>query len=518
MNHGTVFEVFTMYKRIVSIITALLFSAGLALAQSGVAVKQSGNITPNTVPWWITSGVIGGGVTAADSPISSFGATGPICSNSARQVSGAWNSLCFQANANSPATISLQNYGSAAAQGLVFVVNGVQYPIPVGSTTPALFPNGVIGGGVLTSYYVATTGNDANTCLSITTPCLTFQGAWNKIAVANYGTGGAQLNVADGTYTGALNIDGAWNGAGPLFIIGNCSTPGNVISSVSGISNITVAHASVNISCMEMRNDNFVELLAFGGGDIFFSNMRFGVTSADQMQANGGRILGSGNYSIVGNMGSHGHSFNHGFIEIKNAVVTLVGNPTISEFFFGVSDASIYFLNSSFVGTAVGLKFDVHNNGIFNSGSTLGISGLPGTIAGVLDTNGQYDGLFVGDNTAWTAYSPNIASSTAGGTPATYTLNNARYKCYGKTCDVKADVTVTNQGVGAGGTINVDLPFTAVGPAGTPGSSYAYVPSAKSGSCFVGNSATKMTCIDSTGTTYIATGTSIVGSVTYEIP
>lgn len=110
--------------RVISFLGTLLVLLSSAFAQSGAPVKQSGNITPNTVPWWITSGVIGGGVTAVDSPISSFGATGPICSNSARQASGAWNSLCFQANANSAATISLQNYGTATPQSVQICVNG----------------------------------------------------------------------------------------------------------------------------------------------------------------------------------------------------------------------------------------------------------------------------------------------------------------------------------------------------------------------------------------------------------
>lgn len=109
------------------IIAFLFFALGLssAFAQSGAPVKQSGNITPNTVPWWVTSGVIGGGITAVDSPISSFGTTGPLCSNSARQASGGWNSICLKANTNGPATISLQNYGTAPAQSMQFVVNGI---------------------------------------------------------------------------------------------------------------------------------------------------------------------------------------------------------------------------------------------------------------------------------------------------------------------------------------------------------------------------------------------------------
>lgn len=123
-----------MIKKFVFVTIGLLFATFAAFAQSGAPVKQSGNITPNTVPWWITSGVIGSGVTAVDSPISSFGATGPICSNSARQVSGAWQSLCIQANASGPATITLQNNGSAPQQSLVFVINGLSIPYPPSSS------------------------------------------------------------------------------------------------------------------------------------------------------------------------------------------------------------------------------------------------------------------------------------------------------------------------------------------------------------------------------------------------
>lgn len=128
---------------------ALLLATTSAFAQSGTSVKQSGNITPNQVPNWVTSGVIGGGTTAVDSPISSFGVTGPICSNSARTASGAWNSLCVQANTNSAAIISLQNYGTATPQGLNIVINGVTTAIagvtlPVTDNDVAIF-NGTTG-------------------------------------------------------------------------------------------------------------------------------------------------------------------------------------------------------------------------------------------------------------------------------------------------------------------------------------------------------------------------------------
>lgn len=253
----------------------------------------------------------------------------------------------------------------------------------------------------VTNYYVATTGNDANTCLSIATPCLTLQAAWNKIAVANYGIGGAQLNIVDGTYTDALVINGTWAGAGPLSIVGNCSTPGNVILSPSGTSNITVTNAFVSISCLELRNisGGFAELRALSGSDVTISNIRFGTTDGDMMQADGGKIRAPNTvYSIVGNMGSHGHSFGHGLIEISNTVVTLIGTPAIGNFFFGVNDATINFTSSSFVGTgATGLRFLVHFKGRFNTNGAASLTYLPGTVNGILGPDGSYDFFFVGN-------------------------------------------------------------------------------------------------------------------------
>lgn len=115
-----------------ALVFALLSSA--ALAQSGVAVKQSGNITPNQVPWWISSGVIGGGVTSADSPISSFGVTNNggngLCANSDRITAAGRNTLCFGTTTNGHSKIIVQNYGTATAQPLDMIINGTTYPFP----------------------------------------------------------------------------------------------------------------------------------------------------------------------------------------------------------------------------------------------------------------------------------------------------------------------------------------------------------------------------------------------------
>lgn len=131
------------------LVLALLSSA--ALAQSGVAVKQSGNVTPNTIPWWVTSGAIGGGVTSADSPISSFGVTNNglqgLCVNSDRITAAGRNTLCLGVKtAGGPAQLTVQNYGTAAPLGFQFVINGSTIT-PAGGITALTVGATTIGNG-----------------------------------------------------------------------------------------------------------------------------------------------------------------------------------------------------------------------------------------------------------------------------------------------------------------------------------------------------------------------------------
>ena len=114
------------------ILCAILF-ASTASAQS---IQQSGTITPNHVPVWVTNGVIGDGGTAFDSPLSSLGITSNtptgICVSSGRSNAAGRQQLCLGAPLNSAATISLQNYGTATPQGLNIVINGTVYPFTGG--------------------------------------------------------------------------------------------------------------------------------------------------------------------------------------------------------------------------------------------------------------------------------------------------------------------------------------------------------------------------------------------------
>jgi hypothetical protein len=122
-----------MLKRLLGI---LLVLASPAFAQS---VQQSGTITPGHVPYWVTIGVIGDGGTSANSPITSFGVTSNsgsgICINSQNLLAPGRNQLCFGAQTNAPAVISLQNFGTAPAEVLQFNINGTITSLPSGGGT-----------------------------------------------------------------------------------------------------------------------------------------------------------------------------------------------------------------------------------------------------------------------------------------------------------------------------------------------------------------------------------------------
>ncbi len=133
---------------------ALVLLATPAIAQQ--AVQQSGSVTRGHVPYWVSSGVIGDGGSATNSPVSSIGVTNNggagICVSSDVQTAAGRNQLCFGASTTGAATISLQNYGTAAAQSLQFIINGAAQGFPTVSPLPVVVGDSVcfstVGGGL----------------------------------------------------------------------------------------------------------------------------------------------------------------------------------------------------------------------------------------------------------------------------------------------------------------------------------------------------------------------------------
>jgi hypothetical protein len=172
------------------LVAASLLIAGPAFGQS---VQQSGTVTAKHVAAWVTGGVIGDGGSSASSPISSFGVTNNggsgICVNSALPTAAGYQALCLGANTTGPATISLQNFGTATPQNLEFVVNGTPVIIPTGGNNFLIQSGTPVSGHV--PCYSGTVG--------IVVDCGTSIGSGTQFGLPYYSTASSLGSTGAGT-------------------------------------------------------------------------------------------------------------------------------------------------------------------------------------------------------------------------------------------------------------------------------------------------------------------------------
>jgi hypothetical protein len=224
---------------LVHLLAAVNIFLTLAWASPSIAqsVQQSGSITRSHVPVWNTSGVIADGGSSADSPITSLGVTNNgaagFCVNSDRQSAAGRNQLCFGAQTSGPATISLQNFGTAAAQGINFVINGTVFPFPASLASITVGSTPVIGG---------TNGN----CLIVTAALVGQQ----NCAVLLSGTTGTGAIVLQNSPTLAGTIGGNLIWSGNQVTTGTASFSNNLLSngtnSPASLSGNTVVMGTVS--------------------------------------------------------------------------------------------------------------------------------------------------------------------------------------------------------------------------------------------------------------------------------
>src|SRR5213595_3149372 len=103
-------------RALLGLLSGLLFATA-AHAQ----VQQSGTVTPGHAVRWVAPGVIGDGGTAASGSLTSLGVTlngSGICQNSALTTAAGYQQICLGATTSGGGYISVQNFGTAIAQGL----------------------------------------------------------------------------------------------------------------------------------------------------------------------------------------------------------------------------------------------------------------------------------------------------------------------------------------------------------------------------------------------------------------
>lgn len=279
-------------------------------------------------------------------------------------------------------------------------VSGSIRELPTGDTLPGVRE-------LLTAartYYVRTDGSDSNTGLSNTAggAFLTIQKAVDTVANLDIGIQQVIVQIADGTYAVGIGVQlRTLVGSGMCRIVGNATTPANVIIESSGAmaqtdGNFQAAGISGawQIESMRLRSTatgSPTGLSASAGSLLRFRAVDFGAGLMFHLRAlDSGVIRSTGNYSISGGASAHAISGQGSSLRIESITVTLTGSPAFtSAFGIANTNGTAIFASVTFTGSATGSRYNVGSSGVMNTNGA-GATYLPGDAAGTNDGTGVY--------------------------------------------------------------------------------------------------------------------------------
>lgn len=317
---------------------------------------------------------------------------------------------------NATATRYLSNTGASnnPAWGQVNLADGVTGNLPVGnlnsgtSASSSTFWRGdgtwatPAGGGaareLLTgnrTYYVRTDGSDSNTGLvnNAGGAFLTIQKAIDTVAGIDLGAFSVTIQVVAGTYTGSSALK-QYVGAGPVTILGDATTPANVIISTTSAD----CFVADGIPTPWVVDGFKVQTTTAGYGfnvsncGIKINHINFGACANSHMVAQGNGIIhmSFGTYTISGGGQRHAYCLGRSYIDMSFTTVTVSGTPAFSSSF--VDCTSMSYINAvviSYTGSATGTRFVVAKNSLIDTNAG-GANYFPGNSAGTGDP-GTFD-------------------------------------------------------------------------------------------------------------------------------
>jgi hypothetical protein len=238
------------------------------------------------------------------------------------------------------------------------------------------------------NYYVRTDGNDSNDGLANNSShaFLTISQAINVCSTLDLSALSVYINVADGTYTNALVVNGNWLGTGNVLIQGNTTTPANCIISITNDNAIQVTNSGrLWIAGFKITTSGSGSgLVASNKGSItVYGSMDFGACAWYHMQAlQGGIISNWQNYTISGSTGAHYEAESFGHISSVGNTITLTGTPNFSSGFAYASRIGLMETYSqTYSGSGTGARyFSGYNSVLFTNGG--GANYYPGNSAG----------------------------------------------------------------------------------------------------------------------------------------
>ena len=254
-----------------------------------------------------------------------------------------------------------------------------------------------------TTLYVNTTGSDSNNGLSLTTPFQTIQNALNVASSFDNVIYNVTIQVSDGTYKENLTIKPLLNPLGNLTLQGNQSNSSSVIIQSPGSGNTLAAYYGTSI----LLNNLYLSGSAGGGNliTLFYnafavpSNLVYGQVATGQAMVSvnrGGTInFNATTCTIIGGPSTASSfiwSYLGGKTMFSGVGINFVGSSSYSTAFMDISQGAVVAggtLRLTGSGAVTGKKFSITTNGVIDTGG-LGVSYLPGSIAGTSGSGGQY--------------------------------------------------------------------------------------------------------------------------------
>ena len=244
------------------------------------------------------------------------------------------------------------------------------------------------------TYYVRTDGSNSNNGLANTSggAFLTIQKAIDTAVALDLSIYSITINVADGTYTGAVVLK-PYIGVGPVYITGNTGTPSNVVISTTTNAVSGTQCGSWTLQGMKIQSSGGHCVLIGGGySDVTLSGVYFGASAGAHIYAQqGANISVAANYTISGNAQIHySCSFGGKIYVVSGITVTLSGTPAFS-IFTNADTTGIWYGLPTFSGSASAgtYRYSASLNGVIQTYGS-GASYFPGGNAGVTATGGQY--------------------------------------------------------------------------------------------------------------------------------
>lgn len=246
------------------------------------------------------------------------------------------------------------------------------------------------------TYYVRTDGSDSNTGLvnSSGGAFLTIQKAIDTVAALDISIYNVTISVGAGTYTAGVTVNGPWVGTGTVSLVGDTTTPSNVIISTTG-SNCVLALQGGKLTIGGFKfvtTTSGSHINAAGGVINVTGKVEFGASAAQQIiSASYGLVNISANYTISGGGTIHWYVESYGQIFAVVLTITLSGSPVFSTAFAhaATSPSLVDCRANTYSGSAGATtpRYTVGAGGVINTG-TGSTTALPGTgAAGTPGTN-----------------------------------------------------------------------------------------------------------------------------------